>query len=407
MFPASRSSRVTVAALVCVAVAIDLGDLHWFGFTAEWLAVVVASWVTLGVSLVCRRGRPAVALAVAGSGYLVVWTGFVLLPGPMLLPTTAQAAVWVAAFSLIAEGTDRMQVAAVAVLSGCVGLEALENVLWAGAGAAPVTMGLLSAVTSTFVPLVLCAAAFAVRGRIQVATAQASQAERLRELDARSAAHDERLRLARDLHDVVANRLSAVAMRITAAGHVRGGAVTPEGEILDEIGKEIDSALDELRSMLGTLRSDRSEAATAPPPSLADVAELARGSGAEVEVVVEGVPVPLPSVLDLTAYRVLQEALANVTRHARPARATVTVGYGADGVRLRVDDEGTGGGTGGGPKGGPGGGPSAPVGHGIIGMRERAALCGGRVTAGMRPGGGWTVEAFLPLPVLPLSERLP
>ncbi|WP_256727193.1 DUF418 domain-containing protein [Streptomyces acidiscabies] len=129
-------------------------------------------------------------------GTVIAWTGFVLLPEPRLLPTMAQAAVWVVVFGQIAEGTDRMRVAAVGGLGGCV-------------------------------------AAFAVRGRLQLATARAAQAERLRELDARSAAHDERVRLARELHDVVANRLSAVAMRITAAGHVRRSAVTPEGEVLD------------------------------------------------------------------------------------------------------------------------------------------------------------------------------
>ncbi|MDX3387364.1 hypothetical protein PV682_38870 [Streptomyces niveiscabiei] len=103
-------------------------------------------------------------------------------------------------------------------------------------------------------------------------------------------------------------------------------------------------------------------------------------------VVVEGTPAPLPGSLDLTAYRIVQEALANVSRHARPPRATVTVGSRPDGVYLPVDDRGT--------RAAPGASP----GHGIIGMRERAALRGGRATAGARPEGGWTVEATLPLP---------
>ncbi|MGJ5894380.1 histidine kinase [Streptomyces sp. V2] len=382
----SRSHHVTVAALVAVAAAIDLGDLHWFGFRLSWLAVVLAAGVTLGVSLVWHRTRPAAALAVAGLGYLVAWTGFVLMPEPRLVPTMAQAAVWVVVFGQIAEGTDRMRVAAVGVLGGCVALDALQSLRFVGESDAPLTMLLFNAMTSTFVPLVLCAAAYAVRGRLQLATARAAQAERLRELDARSAAHAERVRLARELHDVVANRLSAVAMRITAAGHVRRSAVTPEGEVLDEIGREIDTALGELRSMLGTLRSDGSGTPTAPPPSLAHVEELALRCGAEVEVVVEGVAVRLPSVVDLAAYRIVQEALANVSRHARPARAVVTVGYREDGVHLRVDDEGASTEASG-----------TPAGHGIIGMRERAALCGGWAGAGARAGGGWTVEAVLPL----------
>ncbi|MGJ5894025.1 sensor histidine kinase [Streptomyces niveiscabiei] len=386
---APRPHRATVAALITVAAGLDLGDLHWFGFTTRWLSVIVVAGVTLGISLAWRRVRPVTALVVAGLGYLVSWVAVVSFPGTVLLPTMAQAALWVVVFGQVAEGTRRMRLAGISVLGGCIALEGLQNLQMVDRSDVPTAMLLYNTVTSTFVPLVLCAAADAVRGRIRLAVAQAEQAERLRELDARTAAHDERLRLARELHDVVANRLSAVAMRITAAGHVRRPPATPEGRVLDEIGREIDSALGELRSMLGTLRGEEGAADPSAPPSLANVRELAgfaRLAGAEVTVVVEGTPAPLPGALDLTAYRIVQEALANVSRHARPPHATVTVGYRPDGVYLRVDDRGT--------RAAPGASP----GHGIIGMRERAALCGGRATAGARPEGGWTVEATLPLP---------
>ncbi|MFK0110204.1 sensor histidine kinase [Streptomyces sp. NPDC091217] len=384
-----RPHRATVAALVAVAAGLDLGDLNWFGFTMYWPAVLAVSGVSLGVSVVWRRTRPIAALVVAFLGYLVAWVAVISLPEPGLLPTMAQAAVWVVVFSQVAEGTARMRLVGITVLAVCIALEAMQSIQMIGQSEAPPAMVLYDTMSFTFPPLLLCAAADAVRGRIQLATAQAEQAEQLRALDASAAAHDERLRLARELHDVVANRLSAVAMRITAAGHVRRPPATTEGKVLDEIGKEIDAALDELRSMLGTLRSDRSGAETAAPPTLENVGELAdhaRRAGAEVEVVVGGTPVPLPSALDLTAYRIVQEALANVSRHARPPHATVMVDYRQDGVYLRVDDEGL------------DTVPGAPPGHGIIGMRERAALCGGRATAGARPGGGWTVEATLPLP---------
>lgn len=388
-----RPHRATVAALIAVAAGLDLGDAHWFGFTTSWLAVIAVAGAALGVSLAWRRARPTAALSVAGLGYLVSWVTVVAFPDSVLVPTMAQAALWVVVFGQIAEGTDRMRLAAICVLGTCITLEGLQSLRMVSRDDVPTTMLLYNAMTSMFVPLVLCTAADAVRGRIQLATAQAAQAQRLRELDARAAAHGERLRLARELHDVVANRLSAVSMRITAAGHVRRAPATAEGRALDEIGKEIDSALGELRSMLGTLRSDSGPALTETPPSLADVRELAgfaRLAGAEVEVVVAGTPVPLPGALDLAGYRILQEALANVSRHARPPRATVRVDYRRDGVHLRVDDEGR------------DTAPGAPPGHGIIGMRERAALCGGRASAGARPGGGWTVEATLPLP-----ERTP
>ncbi|MET8975831.1 histidine kinase [Streptomyces sp. NPDC004539] len=385
-----RPHRATVAALIAVAAGLDVGEFHWFGFTMYWLVVIGVAGATLGVSLAWRRTRPTAALVVAGLGYLVSWVSVVSFPDSVLLPTMAQAALWVVVFGQIAEGTRRMRLAAISVLGACITLECLQSVQMMGRADVPTTMLLYDAVTSAFVPLVLCAAADAVRGRIQLATAQAAQAERLRELDARAAAHGERLRLARELHDVVANRLSAVSMRITAAGHVRKPPETPESRALDEIGTEIDSALGELRSMLGTLRGgDPGPALTGAPPSLTDVGELAgfaRLAGVEVEVVVDGTPVPLPGALDLAGYRILQEALANVSRHARPPRAVVRVEYRGDGVRLRVDDEGC------------DSVPGAPPGHGITGMRERAALCGGRVSAGVRPGGGWTVEATLPLP---------
>ncbi|MER6563460.1 histidine kinase [Streptomyces sp. NPDC001027] len=378
-------------ALIAVAAALDLGDLYWYGVTMYGPAANVVAGASLGMSVLWRRTRPAAALVVAGSGYLITWVGVVSLTDAGLVPTMAQASVWVAVFSQIAEGTARMRHSAIVLLGVSVALDAQQHIQMMNQNDTPPVMALYDAMTFTFVPLVLCAVADTVRGRIQLATTQAAQAERLRELDAHAAAHSERLRLARELHDVVANRLSAVAMRITAAGHVRRLPATSESDVLDEIGEEIDTALSELRSMLGTLRSDRGGADTAAPPSLANVEELAdsaRRAGAEVKIVVNGTPVPLPSMLDLTAYRILQEALANVSRHARPACATLTVDYRPDAVRLRVDDEGR------------HAVPGALPGHGIIGMRERAALCGGEATMGVRPDGGWSVEAALPLPVV-------
>ncbi|PIM65953.1 two-component sensor histidine kinase, partial [Streptomyces sp. JV178] len=133
-----------------------------------------------------------------------------------------------------------------------------------------------------------------VRGRIRLATEQAEQAERLRQLDARAAVRDERLRLARELHDVVANRLSAVTIRITAAHHVgKSRGSTPEGEVLAEIGHEIGTALGELRSVLGTLRDDEDGVCAATPPSLRDghlLAEEARRAGPQVDLLISGDP---------------------------------------------------------------------------------------------------------------------
>ncbi|MGW4202483.1 sensor histidine kinase [Streptomyces sp. NPDC004726] len=384
---APRAIAPTAAAVIIVTAGIDLGELIWGGVTTGWLLVTAVTTVVSSVSMLWRRTRPGAALTVACLGYAVAWV--ICLSQPRPLPAMVQAAVWVTAFGAVATGTERWRHTALAALGMCVAADAYAHIAvgwrlsFAPAGV------VYTIVNFSFIPVVVVAAADAVRGRVALATARAEQADRLRELDARGAAHDERLRLARELHDVVANRLSAVAMRITAVGHVNGTRRTPEGRALTEIGSEIDSALTELRSVLGTLRDDEHGADTPDTHSLNQLpglAESARRAGAEVEVTISGEPRPLPSLIDLAAYRIIQEALANVTRHACPPRATVTLDYRDTALHLRVDDDGA----------APGG-PSTEVrGHGIIGIRERAALCGGRATAGPRPGGGWRVDAVLP-----------
>jgi signal transduction histidine kinase len=372
-----------------VTAAIDLGDLLWDGYTTGWLVVITIAAPALAVSLAWRRRRPSAALAVAGLGYGVVWA--ISLWEFRMPSAMAQAAVWVVAFSAIAEGTVRLRLTGIALLGAYVVMVTYASIRMSGTGAYAPAMLAYDAVSVSFIPVVVVAAADAVRGRVQLATAQADQAERLRELDARAAAHDERLRLARELHDVVANRLSAVAMRITAAGHVHGPPHTPESEALAEIGQEVDSALGELRSVLGTLRDDQAAVDAAALPSLhhlETLAEQVRRTGAQVAIEISGKPCQLSSMVDLAAYRIVQEALANVTRHAYPPHATVSLDYGPDSLRIRIDDDGA---------DQTGRHFAQPPGHGIIGIRERAVLCGGRAAAGPRPGGGWSVEATLPL----------
>ncbi|MEV4859271.1 sensor histidine kinase [Streptomyces ossamyceticus] len=385
----SRVHAVTVAGMVVVTAVIDLCELLWFGYTAGWLVVTLVSAIALVASVALRRRRPATALAVAALGYAVACV--ISLSEPRLLPAMAQAALWVAVFSAIAEGTSRLRLTAIAMLGACVAMEAFEVIRMRDAEGVGTEFLIYDTVSVSFLPIVVVAIAETVRGRIRLATEQAEQAERLRRLDARAAVRDERLRLARELHDVVANRLSAVTIRITAAHHVgKGRGSTPEGEVLAEIGHEIGTALGELRSVLGTLRDDEDGVGAATPPSLRDVdllAEEARRAGAQVDIVVSGEPYPLPSMVDLASYRIVQEALTNVARHAFPPHATVRLDYGPDQLRVHVEDDGV----------LQPGTRSASSGHGIIGIGERAALCGGWASAGPRPGGGWTVEAALPV----------
>ncbi|WP_128374870.1 sensor histidine kinase [Streptomyces cavernae] len=379
-----------MAGLAVVAASIDLGELLWFERTTARSVLLAVSAAVFALAVLWRRARPMTALALVGLGYLVTsaWPGDQVTPTPAL----AQAGVWVAAFSAIAAGTARLRLAAIAALGAIVAADAYR-VLWT---AEAYDFGLVGLLYDTavfgFMPVVVVAMADAARSRVQLAATQAEQAERLRELDARAAARDERLRLARELHDAVAGRLSAVAMRVTAVGHVHQDRHTPEGEALAEIGREVGAALGELRGALDSLRDDEAAADLVAQPSLREVEALAdqvRRAGAAVDVVTRGEPSPLSHMVDLAAYRIVQEALMNVARHARPPRATVSLDYGRDRLCIRVDDEGA-------PQGGPRTSPTA--GHGLIGMRERAALCGGSATAGPRPDGGWRVDATLPLP---------
>jgi signal transduction histidine kinase len=208
-----------------------------------------------------------------------------------------------------------------------------------------------------------------------------------RDLRAAEAVAAERARIARELHDVVAHAISVIVLQ--ARGGRRVLASSPDQAItaFDTIEQTGEQALDEMRRLLAMLRYD-DEHTLAPQPSLHALDDLAGSMtrmGLPVQVVREGVPVELAAGLDLAAYRIVQEALTNALKHAGPARARVVVSYAPDHLDLDVIDDGPGTGTGGGS------------GHGLLGIRERAELYGGRVEAGRCPGGGYAVRARLPL----------
>jgi signal transduction histidine kinase len=199
---------------------------------------------------------------------------------------------------------------------------------------------------------------------------------------------DERARIARELHDVVAHAISVIVLQ--ARGGRRMLAEDP-GETraaLDAIEHAGEQALAEMRRLLGMLRDADERAALAPQPSLARLDELAAEVGAAglpVEVRVVGDVVELPPSIDVSAYRIVQEALTNALKHAGPARAHVCVRYGPHALELEVVDDGTGNGNGSGS------------GHGLVGLRERVGVYGGELEAGAQPDGGFRVRATLPL----------
>jgi signal transduction histidine kinase len=225
---------------------------------------------------------------------------------------------------------------------------------------------------------------------IVAARERAAVLEAAREELARRAVTEERLRIARELHDVVAHSMSIIAVQSGVGAHVLDSQPEEARKALAAVEATSRQALIEMRRLLGVLRAEAEpRGSLAPAPGLADVealaAEVAR-AGVRVEVRIEGAPAELPAGLDLSAYRIVQEALTNVVRHAGPATARVAVGYAADRVTVEVVDDGRGGDPG-----------RDHGGHGIAGMRERAELYGGTLEAGPGPGGGFRVAASLPL----------
>jgi len=223
-----------------------------------------------------------------------------------------------------------------------------------------------------------------------------AELQRAREELARRAVTEERLRLARELHDVVAHAMSVIAVQSGVGAHVANTQPKEAAKALAAIESTSRAALEELRRLLGVLRQEgEPQGDLAPVPGLANLegllAELAK-AGLAVKLRVNGTRPPLPAGVDLSAYRIVQEALTNVVKHAGSARAQVVVGYRDQEVRVEVTDDGRGAVT-------SVSDGRVGTGHGLIGMRERVQAFGGDLEAGPRPGGGFRVAARLPLAV--------
>ncbi|MFF3336563.1 sensor histidine kinase [Streptomyces sp. NPDC002888] len=227
---------------------------------------------------------------------------------------------------------------------------------------------------------------------------RAARLEKEREAQAKVAVAAERARIARELHDVVAHNVSVMVVQADGAAYVLDAAPDQAKKALETISSTGRQALAEMRRLLGVLRTGEHQESGeyVPQPDVEqidDLVEQCRSSGLPVDFRVEGTPRPLPSGVELTAYRIVQEALTNTRKHGGPnAGASVRLVYFDDGLGLLVEDDG---------KGAPhelyeeGG--ADGHGHGLIGMRERVGMVGGTLDAGPRPGGGFRISALLPL----------
>ena len=337
-------------------------------FDAGAAALVIAS----AVALAGRRTRPVVVLAVV-FGILLAYLVIGYPDGPIWLTLI------IAFFTAVVCGHRLVGVAAAIAVFGIFLL--IHPLL--GRGPALSAAGLAAVVAW---PLVILGAAEAVRIR----RVRADEAVRIREEEALRRASDERLRMARELHDSLGHYLSMISVQSGVALKLNPGLPGQVAESLSAIRTASKEGLRELRSVLHILRQDGEPAPHAPPPALARLDDLvchAAAAGLQVRAETGGTVRELPFGVDQAAFRIVQEALTNVTRHAGTDTATVRIRYGEHDLTVQVDDNGR----------GRNDGLPPPGGSGIAGMRERAAALGGELYAGPRPGGGFRITATLPL----------
>jgi signal transduction histidine kinase len=348
-----------------------LADPFWLGY------VLLAG---SGLVLAARRRWPVAVFAATAAASLAYYAaGYPDGPG--------WVGLFVAAYTLVALGDGRRSIRVVA--AGAVVLAAGWLLL------ADLTPLLAAGWVFFRIGTLVMAAALgeSVRSRRVLAAealARAERAEQTREEEARRRVDAERLRIAREVHDTVAHAIAVINVQAGVTAHVLDKRPQQARETLVVIEQTSAQALGELRATLGMLRETDQDART-PPPGLArleDLAGLAREAGLDVKVEVASPPAELPTAIDQAAYRIAREAVTNAIRHAGPARLVVVVAYGPGDLELLVADDGRGPRDSANAEGG---------GRGIAGMRERAELLGGKLTAGPRPEGGFQVRARLPL----------
>jgi len=241
------------------------------------------------------------------------------------------------------------------------------------------------------IALLAAEASFAVRERAEhadTAEVRAAQVERDRDTAARIAVAEERARIARELHDIVAHAVSVMVLQVGAVRHKLPDALAEDRDALKGVEQAGRTALAEMRRLLAAMRRDGDEAELMPQPGLDGLDSLLDQigrAGLPVRLHIDGEPVPLPPAIDLSAYRIVQEGLINALRHARASHADVTVCYAPGQLQLEVGDDGIGAAT------------SDGLGHGLAGIRERVKIYGGQMTAGTATGGGFILRARLPL----------
>ncbi|WP_406062795.1 sensor histidine kinase [Streptomyces sp. NBC_01077] len=380
-----RAADALVAGVVLVFVAV--WTLVSAQYTSEPAVRTVLGWalILVGCGALYFRRRQPVAVSVVTLLACVVYYPLSAQDGPLMI------AFAVALYTTAAEGRFTAAVALAAVTLLAVGLGEIRQ----RPGHRQIDDTSLVMLAGWLISLVAVGRAQRTRiAYLHEVEQRALAAEREQEARARQSATEERLRIAREVHDVLGHSISLINVQSGAALHRLGKGPAPEAglvtatEALEAVKATSKDALRELRATLGVLR--RSDEATPTSPSsglalLGDLVARARSAGLDVRTDVTGTPVPLPPPVDLAAYRIVQESLTNVTRHAGARTVRITLDWGTDAVGLRIADDGEGA-----PEG-------RPLGSGIRGMAERARAFGGELTAENGTDGGFRVDARLPL----------
>jgi signal transduction histidine kinase len=385
--------RLTFANLVTIDVAAALllaGVLAGAARAPRRVPLHLGVPVGVGIALVCvasagvalRRWRPLTALAVALAAQAVtVFLGFTA--DPMLAVAAVLYMIGLVKPARTAVGALGAVLFTLSVLA----LLTPAYVSGSGPGVTRVEANFGHAAGTAIVLLAAWAAGRAVRAGRAYADGLREQAERRAEAkvdQARQAVAEERLRIARELHDVVAHSMSVVAVQAGVGRYVIDSNPAEAARALDAIETTSRATLREMRQLLGMLR-DGTPGELLSAPGLADIADLAERAGLRVDVAVRGMPRELPAGMDLAAFRIVQEALTNVVKHAGTGHGRVVVTYSDEAVAIEVTDDGA------------GAAGCGDEGHGLIGMRERVALYGGEFSAGPLPGRGYRVSASLPI----------
>jgi signal transduction histidine kinase len=334
-------------------------------------------------ALVLRRAVPVAVLAATAA----VTAVFLLRDYP---DVPASAPLAVATYTVAARARLRTSLAATVVAGGVI-----EITVAITEGSGNLVSRHVLAVAAAYV---LGYAVLVRRGDVSDVEERASRAaqrllegeQRLAAEDARHRVNEERMRIARELHDVVAHGLAMINVQAGVAAHQFDRRPEQAREALFTIKDASHAALQEVRATLGVLRQSGDEdGPLRPPPGLDELHELAAwaaAAGIDVDLSIGETPTDLPVGVSMAAYRIAQEAITNVTRHADTHHATIAVSATPSTLVIEIDDDGRGSGD-----------TTATGGHGLIGMRERAAAMGGHLEAGDRPGGGYRVRASLPI----------